>query len=208
MITQVIKNVMSDAENVAVYNAPVLQTYLTNVPFVLPDDENVVKEFVKLGEMFITKSCEKLGADKRTRPRLGYGRMKIIEILRFIMKEDVLNSKELVAKTDNFFPILFNLVKQYDMNNMLHNEVIKILEIALSEPEDSLLNKAVLKEQVLVNFIAEEWQEDKKIKAGDSVYKSRKGYIAHVINLCVRLRELGETNQQIKTMVEGTPSYT
>ncbi len=42
-ITQVIKNVMSDEENVAVYNAPILLTYLTNVPFVLPDDENVVK---------------------------------------------------------------------------------------------------------------------------------------------------------------------
>lgn len=52
-ITQVIKNVMSDEENVAVYNAPILLTYLTNVPFVLPDDENVVKQFMSLGQLFI-----------------------------------------------------------------------------------------------------------------------------------------------------------
>jgi len=29
---------MSDDENVSVYNAPILFTYLTNVPFVLPEE--------------------------------------------------------------------------------------------------------------------------------------------------------------------------
>jgi hypothetical protein len=38
VVTQVIRNVMSEDENVSVYNAPILFTYLTNVPFVLPDD--------------------------------------------------------------------------------------------------------------------------------------------------------------------------
>lgn len=122
--------------------------------------------------------------------------------MRFIIKEDVLNSKEIVAKTENFFPTLFNLVKQYEMNNMLHNEVIKILETSLTEKEDSPLNKAVLRDNILLNFLNEEWQEDGKIKAGDSVYKYRKGYIAHVINLCVRLRELSESNENIKKLIE------
>lgn len=108
--------------------------------------------------------------------------------MRFIIKEDVLNSKEIVAKTDNFFPTLFNLVKNYELNNMLHNEVIKILETSLTEKEDSPLNKAVLRDSVMLDFLSEEWLEDSKIKAGDSVYKYRKGYIAHVINLCLRLR--------------------
>lgn len=36
IITQIISNVMSDEENVSVYNAPILQTYLTNVPLVIP----------------------------------------------------------------------------------------------------------------------------------------------------------------------------
>jgi hypothetical protein len=190
---------------VAVYNAPILLTYLTNVPFVLPEDEGVIAEFIKLGQMFIEKSVEKLQVDRRSRPKLGYGRMKIIEILRFIIKEDVLNSKEIVAKTDNFFPTLLKLINQYDMNNVMHNEIIRILDTALGEGEDSPLNQAVLSNDTLLNFISEEWAEDKKIKAGDSVYKFRKGYIAHVINLCVKLRELSETNANIKKLVESTP---
>ena len=133
IITQVIKNVVSDEENVAVYNAPILLTYLTNVPFVLPDDQNVVNEFVKLGEMFVEKSLEKLQIDRRNRPKLGFGRLKIIQILRFVIKQNVLNSKDIVAKSDKFFPILLNLVKEYEMNNMLHNEVMKIIDIALTE---------------------------------------------------------------------------
>jgi len=36
VITQVIKNVMSPEENVSIYNAPILFTYLTSVPFILP----------------------------------------------------------------------------------------------------------------------------------------------------------------------------
>jgi hypothetical protein len=45
IITDVIKNVMSDIENVSIYNAPILFTYLTNVPFVLPEDDAIVSDF-------------------------------------------------------------------------------------------------------------------------------------------------------------------
>lgn len=38
IIASIIKNVMSEDENISVYNAPILLTYLTNVPFVLPED--------------------------------------------------------------------------------------------------------------------------------------------------------------------------
>jgi hypothetical protein len=60
VIQQVIRNVMSGDENISVYNAPILFTYLTNVPFILPEDESIVEEFKKLLEHFIEKSCEKL----------------------------------------------------------------------------------------------------------------------------------------------------
>ena len=168
------------------------------MPFVLPEDEAIVSQFIKLGESFISKSVEKLQVDKRSRPKLGYGRLKIVEIIRFILRDNVLHSKDLVAKNENFFPTMLHLMKTYDMNNLLHNEIIRILETALTEPESSELNKAVLKDNILLNFINQEWEEDKKIKAGDSVYKYRKGYIAHVINLCIRLRELGEKNTSIR----------
>jgi hypothetical protein len=47
---------MSDFENVSVYNAPILLTYLTNVPFTLPQDENIINQFKSLLDMFIVKS--------------------------------------------------------------------------------------------------------------------------------------------------------
>jgi len=40
----------------------------------------------------------------------------------------------------------------------------------------------------LLNFIVREASDDVKIRSGDSVYKTRKGYIAHLINLCIKLR--------------------
>lgn len=152
------------------------------------------------------KSCEKLTVTARSRPKLGTGRIKIIEILRFILKENILNTKDIVAKTDAFFPILIALFREYPLNNLLHNEIIKILEIALTEGENTPLNTAVLKDNVLLNFIIEEVEEDKKIKAGASVYKSRKGFIAHLINLSIKLRDVGETNQNVKRAIEGIPS--
>lgn len=51
---------MSAEENVSIYNAPILFTYLTNVPFLLPEDPQIVEEFKKLLEVFVDKSCEKL----------------------------------------------------------------------------------------------------------------------------------------------------
>jgi hypothetical protein len=118
---------MNDDENVSVYNAPLLFSYLTNVPFILPEEEAVVDEFRKLLEHFIDKSAEKLQVNNRDRPKLGTGRLKIVEILRFVLKESILNSKDVIAKKEEFFPILLNLFKNYEMNNVLHNEIVKIL---------------------------------------------------------------------------------
>ena len=35
------------------------------------------------------------------------------------------------------------------------------------------------------------------------MYKSRKGYIGHVTNLALKMRELGESNSKIKEIVES-----
>jgi len=78
---------------VAVYNAPILLTYLNNVPFALPENPDLLEEFMKLGELFIEKSIHKLKVEKRTRPKLGFGRIKLIEILKFVIQENVLNCK-------------------------------------------------------------------------------------------------------------------
>lgn len=81
--------------------------------------------------------------------------MKMVEILRFILKENILGAKEIIGNKTRFFPILFSLVRKYSMNNLLHNEIIKILDIALAEPETSPLNKVLFDGNVLLNFIVE-----------------------------------------------------
>lgn len=76
VVTQVIRNVMSQEESVSVYNAPILFAYLTNVPFVLPDDAQVVADFTQLLQHFIEKSVEKLQVSGRA--KLGTGRLKMV----------------------------------------------------------------------------------------------------------------------------------
>lgn len=122
----------------------------------MPEDEAVLEEFKKLLEHFIQKSCEKLNVNAATRPKIGTGRIKIIEILRFILKENILSTKDIIGNTDNFFSILLSLMKEYPMNNLLHNEIAKIIETALTEPENTPLNKAILKDNILLNFIRDE----------------------------------------------------
>lgn len=112
---------MNDEENISIYNAPILFTYLTNVPFVLPEDTDIVAAFKSLLEEFIDKSLEKLKASTENRPKFGVGRIKIVEILKFILKENILNAKDIIGGNKNFFPILFSLMKKYSMNNLLHN---------------------------------------------------------------------------------------
>jgi hypothetical protein len=58
---------------------------LTNVPFTLPQDEAVIGQFKQLLKMCIEKSLEKL-ENVTSRTKLGYGRIKIMEILTYILK--------------------------------------------------------------------------------------------------------------------------
>ena len=78
VITQVIKNVMSADEHVSIYNAPILFAYLTNVPFVLPEDPQIIEDFKTLLQDFVEKSVDKLQVSWRERPKLGTGRVNIV----------------------------------------------------------------------------------------------------------------------------------
>jgi hypothetical protein len=84
VITQIISNVMSDVENVSVYNAPILQAYLANVPLVIPEKSQVVEHLKQLLISFLKKTLAKL--KNQEKPTLGLGRMKIVEIISFVLK--------------------------------------------------------------------------------------------------------------------------
>ena len=70
-----------------------------------------------------------------------------------MMKNNLLGAQEVVSKTDNFFSVLLNLLREYPLNNMMHSEVMKIIENALAQPSDSVLNKAILRDGTLLTFI-------------------------------------------------------
>lgn len=47
-VSTLISNVINPEESVSVYNAPMLLTYLTTVPFVLPEGQAVIDNFTQL----------------------------------------------------------------------------------------------------------------------------------------------------------------
>ena len=84
--------------------------------------------------MFIDRSLEKLNVTNRDRAKLGVGRVKIIEILNYILKENLLGSRAIFALKEKAFEILFNLCRNYELNNVLHNQVVKMVSLAFSDP--------------------------------------------------------------------------
>ena len=80
---------MSDDENVSVYNAPILMSYLINVSFkdtknaeAMGDFFNMMGEFEEefkgLFRDFLPKALKKLKVTREERRSLGFGRVKII----------------------------------------------------------------------------------------------------------------------------------
>ncbi len=47
-------------ENVSVYNAPVLQTYLLNVPLLIPEKSQISEDLKSLLQTFVKKTLEKI----------------------------------------------------------------------------------------------------------------------------------------------------
>ncbi len=52
--------VIIQQENVSVYNAQILQTYLTNVPLVIPEKSQLTEDLKNLLQSFLKKTLEKL----------------------------------------------------------------------------------------------------------------------------------------------------
>ncbi len=77
----------------------------------------------------------------RDRAKLGFGRVKIIEILNYILKENLLGSRVIFGSKQTAFDILFSLCKNYELNNVLHNQIVKMVSLAFS---DSALSHSVI----------------------------------------------------------------
>lgn len=98
----------------------------------------------------------------------------------------------MISQVPDFFSILIKLLELFENNNILHNEIYRIFESILREPEQngSALQELLLNdENVLLKFILSEAEKDKKLKTNEK-HTKRKGYIGHVINLCKLINQI------------------
>ena len=87
---------------------------------------------------FLIKAVDRLDCSQSESTTLGLGRIKLIEALFYMLKFDLFGLKSTVSET-KFFERLFALMRRYHMNNVLHNEVVKILTFVLESDEGASL---------------------------------------------------------------------
>lgn len=63
----------------------------------------------------------KLQVNREEKRSLGFGRVKIVEIIAHTLKENLLNFREIAAREEDLLPTLFTLCRNYELNNILHN---------------------------------------------------------------------------------------
>ena len=144
----------------AVYSAPVLLMALNSIRTLADNKEqcknlelvekyselmtslkfNLAKssELSILFKDFLTKAVDRLDSEKSRSSTLGLGRIKLIESLFYMIKFDLFNLKSSIPET-KLFERLFGLMKKYQMNNVLHNEIVKVITFILESDEGETL---------------------------------------------------------------------
>jgi hypothetical protein len=90
------------------------------------------------------------------------------------------------------------------MNNVLHNEVIKILHFILDLEENHALITNLFEQGKLINFLYEQTIEDEKIVERIQNKERgifRKGYLGHIVKIGQMLSS--STNPQIINYISG-----
>jgi serine/threonine-protein phosphatase 6 regulatory subunit 3 len=118
---------------------------------------------------------------------LGAGRLKLIELLTIAIKS---NNRALQAKLAQceFMETLLELFLRFEWNNMLHNQVEKIIMLVLDGDCDEM--KASLFESAnILNFIVIAASEPEYKMAGKYGRKIRKGYLGQIFRLSNKIVE-------------------
>lgn len=148
---------------------------------------------------------------------LGSTRLKLIELTSLAIK---LNKSAVIEKiiSSNLFGTILSLFCTYEWNNMLHNQVEKILNMVLLESQYLSLKKHVIFNcgwtRLKLLIIWPQLFEDQKllsliIKLTDSPdfafreeRKIRKGYIGHLVRLSNKINE--STDEYVKSQIENS----
>lgn len=131
------------------------------------------------------------------------GKIKLIECLFFLIKFDFFNIQTVVPQTP-FFERLLQLMREYEMNNVLHNEVVKILHFMLELEENHPLLTNLFVQGKLIAFLNEQTLEDEAILAKIQAKEKgacRRGYLGHIVKIGHMLSN--STNPQIIGYLNG-----
>lgn len=232
-----INNIISDDEQVSIYNTPIMLCSLTSIRNLLDSKEQskntdlidkyqeimsflknnlaASSELTDLFKNFFIKAVDKLNLTKRNSTTLGMGKVRLVESLFFLIKFDLFNIQSVVTNTP-FFQRLFQLVKEYELNNVLHNEIVKIVHfiLELEEPQHLLVN--LFEEGKLIEFLHSESIVDDELMAKVQAREKgacRKGYLGHIVKIgqflsaskSEKINEYlakDERWQKVKTLVE------
>lgn len=121
-----------------------------------------------------------------------------------MLKYDLFSLKTAVPET-KFFERLFALMRQYHMNNVLHNEIVKIISFVLETDEGTSLLPNLFNEGRFIDFLFEESEKDTKIQEELLSGKrgiTRKGYIGHIVKLGQILKKLTTNKASLPTFDE------
>lgn len=223
---ELVNNIISDDEQVSIYNTPVLLCSLVSIRNLIDSKEqsknpelvekyqelmaflkNNLAESSELSELFrdfFAKAVDKLNLTRRRSATIGMGKIKLIECLFFLIKFDFFNIQTVVPQTP-FFARLLQLMREYEMNNVLHNEVVKILHFMLELEENNPLITNLFEEGHLISFLSEQTLEDDAILAKIQAKEKgacRKGYLGHIVKIGQMLSS--STNPQIVGYLNGT----
>lgn len=157
---------------------------------------------------FFKKATAKLHLTKSMSPTLGMGRIKLVESLFFLVKFDFYSIQTTVPESQ-FFQQLLHLTKEYELNNVLHNEVVKIITFVLELEQPNPLVNSLFEEAGLLDFLYQQVLEDEALQTKIAQKERgvcRKGYIGHIVKIGQLLLKLSGS-EQIFTYLAGTLSH-
>jgi len=117
----------------------------------------------------------------------GSARLKLVELLIIAMKA---NNKKIYAKLIevNFLETLLKLITKYEWNNMLHNQIEKVINLIIDGNSDEL-KEALFGKAALLATIIEATRETEFTMLNNKGRKIRKGYLGQITRISNKINE-------------------
>lgn len=144
IIKLIMINILNDDLNLSGYSCSVFVHYLLNCPshHEFFNDEDFVEEFWTQSFTNMTKMNT-------------LGTIKMVEILNYMLKEDLMLSRDIIVKKQMLWHNIIQIFQKYPMNNILHNEIVKLFDICFAIECEELL-WGLLNEDMFLKFVVQE----------------------------------------------------